>query len=199
WHATISSAAPTSPRRSVPGEPLSSTTALRRSRKRSTRSSSATTTCTSRLSPPRAARFTQRTTPAMGVRWRQTPKSPGGASGSPQGAMASAAIAARDRITPVPPESTSADAHAGRRLPPLVFVALHQVEYSADRRAVEAACLDLIDRQVLLDEGLEDRVEYFVGWQRVAVLLAGTQLFGRLTTDYARRIDTAQPTSGLRQ
>src|SRR5262252_9712550 len=113
--------------------------------------------------------------------------------------MALVAIAVRDRIMPVPFESTSADAHAGRRLPPLVFVALHQVEYSADRRAVEAACLDLIDRQVLLDEGLEDRVEYFVRWQRVAVLLAGTQLCGRLTIDHTRRNDTAQRITVLRQ
>ena len=55
-------------------------------------------------------------------------------------------------------------------------------------RAVEAARDDLVDRQVLLDERLEDRVEHLVGRQRIGVLLVGAQLGARRALDHARGI-----------
>ena len=91
-----------------------------------------------------------------------------------------------DRIAPVAAERATRHAHARRRLAALVFVALHEIEHAHHGRAVEAARADLIHRQIVLDEGLENRIEHFVRRQRIAVLLIGTQLGRRRTLDHAR-------------
>src|SRR5665213_1330811 len=85
----------------------------------------------------------------------------GGSSGD------SAPVAVRDRIAPVAAESAAADAHAGRGLAALVLIAFDQVEHPTNGRAIKAARLDLVHRQVLLDEGLEDGIQYFVRRQRI--------------------------------
>src|SRR4029453_300797 len=85
-------------------------------------------------------------------------------------------ISARNRIAPIAPERSPAYAHAGRCLASLVFVALHHVEYASHRRAGETPCNDLVNGQVLFDEGLEDGIEDLIGWQRIGVLLVRAQL-----------------------
>ncbi len=95
-------------------------------------------------------------------------------------------VAAGDRIAPIAAEGPAAHAHAGRRLAALVFVALHQIQDAPHGGSIEAARGDLIDRQVLFDEGLEDRVENFIRRQAVGVLLIETQLGRGRPLDDAR-------------
>src|SRR5271154_4152027 len=85
-------------------------------------------------------------------------------------------IAAGNRIAPIAAKSAAAHAHARRRLPALVFVALNKIENAPHRRSIEAPRRYLIDRQLLLDEGLEDRVKDFVRRQAVGIFLAEAQL-----------------------
>src|SRR5690606_30422039 len=55
----------------------------------------------------------------------------------------------------------------------------HHFQDSNDRLALESELYDLVDRKVLLDESLEDRIEHLVWRQRVRVLLIRPQLGGR--------------------
>src|SRR6185312_17474130 len=71
----------------------------------------------------------------------------------------------------------------------LVFVALDQIQDSAHGRAIETARLELIDRQILLDEGLEYGIKSFVGRQGIGVLLLVAQLSRRRPLDYPLRDD----------
>src|SRR5579872_1206814 len=68
-----------------------------------------------------------------------------------------------DRVTPIPAERTAADANPRRGLAALVFVPLHHVEHTSHRGALETSRLNLVHRQILLDECLEDRIQHFVG------------------------------------
>src|SRR5258708_39240902 len=98
-----------------------------------------------------------------------------------------ASIPAGNGIAPVAAKRAPADAHAGRGLAALVFVALDQVQDAGDHGAFEAAGTDLVDRQVLLDEGLQDRIEQGIGRERISVLLVRPQLRARLAFDHAFR------------
>src|SRR6202050_4069331 len=104
------------------------------------------------------------------TRRRTRASSTGGSSG---GADELAAIAVGDRITPVAAEGPPAHAYAGRRLAALVLGTLDQIERARDHGAVEAALADLLDRQIILDEAREYRIEHLVRRQRVGVLLVG--------------------------
>src|SRR5579872_7543132 len=116
----------------------------------------------SNRSLPRRAASMPPTSPRA---WRSRKRSLAGRGGSsgealaPPRAQQSAPIAAGDRVAPVAAESAATDPYSGRRLAALVFVALHQVQHQRDGRALETASLDLVHRQVLLDEGLENRVQ----------------------------------------
>ena len=103
-----------------------------------------------------------------------------------------APIAIGDRIAPVAPEGATAHPHAGRRLAALVFGTLHHIEHARDHRAIETALADLLDRQVVLDERLEDRIEHLVRRQRIGVLLIVPQLRGGLALDDALRESPAR-------
>src|SRR5205823_9287925 len=98
-----------------------------------------------------------------------------------------AAVAAGDRIAPVAPEGAAADAYSRGRLAALVFVAFHEVQHLGGGGTVEAPRFDLIHRQVLFDERLENRVEHLVGGERIGVLLPGAQLRGGRTLDHPLR------------
>src|SRR5262245_14887246 len=80
-------------------------------------------------------------------------------------AQLSCAVTRRDRVAPVPAERPITDPHSRWRLAPLVLVALHHFEHAADGRAIEAARGNLVDREIFLDEELEDGIEHFVRWQ----------------------------------
>src|ERR1041384_6543308 len=69
------------------------------------------------------------------------------------------AIPTGNRIPPIAPKGTAGNANARGCLAPLVFVAFHEIEHAPDGRAIETARADFIDREILLDEGFEDRVE----------------------------------------
>src|SRR5579864_74600 len=126
----------------------------------------------SNRSPPRRAAYMPPTSPRA---WRSRKRSLAGRGGSsgkalfaaPCRAQLSAPIATGDRVAPVAAESATTDPYSWRRLAALVFVALHQVQHPRDGRTFETACLDLIHRQVLLDEGVQNRVQHLVGRQRV--------------------------------
>src|SRR5882672_7779168 len=95
-------------------------------------------------------------------------------------------IPVRDRIPPIASERSAAHAHARGRLTALVLVALHQIQNASNRRPVEPARRDLIHRQILLDEGLENRVENFIGRQAVGVFLLVAQFRRRRALDDTR-------------
>ena len=95
-------------------------------------------------------------------------------------------VAAGDRIAPIAAEGAAAHAHARRRLAALVFVALDQIQDAPHRGSIEAARGDLIDRQILLDEGLENGIENFVRRQAVGVFLVEAQLGRRRPIDDPR-------------
>src|SRR5690242_5451201 len=84
----------------------------------------------------------------------------------------SARPAVRDRQTAVLAERLARHAHTGGGLAPLVLVAVDHAGHAADGGLVEAARDELGDRQVVLDVALDDRVEHFVGRQRIGVELA---------------------------
>src|ERR1700674_451278 len=88
------------------------------------------------------------------------PRSIGGRFSNPAGLPR--LIPARNRIPPIAPERAAAHPHSRRCLSSLVLVALHQIQNTPHRGPVESARRDLIDRQILFDEGLENRVENFI-------------------------------------
>src|SRR5579864_4668613 len=122
-------------------------------------------------SPPRRAASMPPTSPRAWRSRRRSLAGRGGSSGealaAPRRAQLSAPIATGDRVAPVAAESATTDPYSGRRLAALVFVALHQVQHPRDGGTLEAARLDLVHRQVLLDEGVQNRVQHLVGRQRV--------------------------------
>src|SRR5580692_6357940 len=94
----------------------------------------------------RCTRPTTRATPR-----KSSPRSIGGRFSS-----LSSFVSARDGIAPIAPEGAAAHAHAGRRLTALILVALHQIQNSPHRGPIESTRGDLVDRQILFDEGLEN-------------------------------------------
>src|SRR5579871_74718 len=95
-------------------------------------------------------------------------------------------VTARDRVAPVPAEGSATDPDAGGRLTTLVLVAFHQIENPPYRRPIEAACGNLIDRQILFNESLEDRIQNLVRRQAVSILLVGPELGGGRPIDDSR-------------
>src|SRR5580692_6856495 len=106
--------------------------------------------------PTWPARSTRTTSPAARPMCRPRRTATGGRCSD------SAPVAVGDGIAPIAAERAPADPHPGGRLASLVFVALDQVEHPADGRTIEAAGLDLIHRQILLDERLENGIQHFV-------------------------------------
>src|SRR5262249_62380200 len=81
-----------------------------------------------------------------------------------------------DGETPVLAEGARRDLDADGALPPLVLVAIDHGDHPLHRGRVEATRHDLRHALVALHVALEDRVELFVGRQRVLVPLARPQL-----------------------
>src|SRR4051795_12663503 len=83
-------------------------------------------------------------------------------------AVVSVDVPVRDRQTAIPPERLRRDLDAGRGLPPLV---LRVVDHGRHARhevgRPDPGGHDGVDPQVVLDVGLDDRVELFIGRQRV--------------------------------
>src|SRR5262245_19813814 len=65
--------------------------------------------------------------------------------------------------TAVASEGAGGDLGAGRRLAALVFGAVDELDHPTDGRGVEPHLDDLLEALVVLDVGLEDRVEDRVG------------------------------------
>src|ERR1700761_8778891 len=108
------------------------------------------------------------------ARRTSNPRSTGGSSS--RGPGSARLVAAGDRIAPVTPEGAPAYPHPRRCLPPLVLIAFDHVQDPPDHRPVKAARRDLVHRQVLFDEGLENRIQHLVGRQTVGVFLFEAQL-----------------------
>ena len=87
-----------------------------------------------------------------------------------------AAKLVRDRQAPVAAERLRADLDPGRRLAALVLGAVDEPDHLVDDLLGQAAADQLLAALVLLDVGLEDRVEQVVGRQRVLVALVRLQL-----------------------
>src|SRR6476661_8347860 len=83
----------------------------------------------------------------------------------------SAGPAVREREASVLPERLRRDPHTGRRLTPLVLVAVDEARDPGDRRGIVALGDEVGDRLVVFDVALEDRVELRVLRKRVAVAL----------------------------
>ena len=89
----------------------------------------------------------------------------------------SAPEAVRDRDAAVAAEGLLVHLDAGRRLPALVFGEVDEARDALrhlERR--EAPAGDLLGREVVLDVGLEQRIELLVGRQRLVVALIVAQL-----------------------
>src|SRR5581483_3863868 len=80
-------------------------------------------------------------------------------------------VAVGDGQPAVPTEGMRRDLDARGRLPSLVLVAVDKPDDAFDDRRIGAGGDDLFDAAVVLDVGLEDRVEHLVRRQRVAVEL----------------------------
>src|SRR5580658_6454211 len=116
------------------------------------------------------------TTPRAG-RARRQQDATGGRRGADWAARrCSAPITIGDRIAPIATEGARAYAYPRRRLTALVFGPLDHVEHARDHGAIETTLADLLDRKVLLDECLQDRVEHVIWRQRIGILLVRTQL-----------------------
>src|SRR5438132_12774216 len=72
-----------------------------------------------------------------------------------------------DGQAPVPAERARGDLHADRALAALVFVAVDHRDDLPHDRGIEAVGDDVGQAPVLLDVGLEDRVEHLVRRQEV--------------------------------
>src|SRR5262245_39130901 len=88
-------------------------------------------------------------------------------------------ISVRNRHPPILPQGPLRDLDADRRLPALVFTAVHHPHDTRYRDAVEARFNDLFERPVLFHIGLENGIQNLIGRQRVFILLVGPQFSSR--------------------